>query len=399
MSWNEPDNNKNSNDPWNSPGKRTPNSNQPPDLDKIILELHNKFKRAMSGRGPTGGDRPPFGGSTFNPKSFPLKIIGIAILVVYILSGIYIVRPGEQAVVFQFGRYVKSVGPGPHWLPSLIRTKTKMDVQQVRSSSHRNRMLTGDENIVEIEAVVQWRIDNLPNYLFNLVNPQYTLSEATDSAIRQVVGSSPLEQLITSERASRRDEIARILKETLELYQAGIYVTAVEMGVASYPEEVKEAFDDAIKAREDQDRTINEAEAYRERVVPVARGQAQRVLAEARAYVAQKELIAEGDVERFNRVLTEYKKAPGVTRRRMYIDTMESVLGDMNKIMVDNKAGNNVLYLPLDQMAKQSRQGSSASVPNAVGKMTSVGTPVVSTRQDEPVTLDSLTTRERSSTR
>lgn len=394
MSWNEPDNNKDSNDPWSSPGKRSPNSSQPPDLDKIILELHNKFKRVMRGKGSGNGAQPPLGGSAFNAGAFPLKIIGIVLLVVYLVSGIYIVRPGEQAVVYQFGRYIKSVGPGPHWLPSIIRTKTVMDVQQVRSSSHRSRMLTGDENIVEIEAVVQWRIDNLPNYLFNLVNPPYTLAEATDSAIRQVVGSSPLDQLITSERASRRDEIARILKETLELYHAGIYVTSVEMGVASYPEEVKDAFDDAIKAREDQDRTINEAQAYRERVVPVARGQAERVLAEARAYVAQKELIAQGDVERFNLVLNEYKKAPGVTRRRMYIDTMESVLGDMNKIMVDNKAGNNVLYLPLEQM-KYNQTANSASVPDSVGKMTSVGTPVVSSRRDEPLSFDNNSARGR----
>lgn len=395
MSWNEPDNNKNSNDPWGSPGKR-PNSNQPPELDKIILELHNKFKRAMNSKGSGGGERPPFGRPTFNPSFFPLKVVGLVVLALYILSGIYIVRPGYEAVVFQFGRYVKSVGPGPHWLPSIIRSKTIMDVQQVRSSAHRNRMLTGDENIVEIEAVVQWRIDNLPNYLFNLDNPQYTLSEATDSAIRQVVGSSPLEQLITSERASRRDEIARILKETLELYQAGIQVISVEMGIASYPEEVKDAFDDAIKAREDQDRTINEAEAYRERVVPVARGQAQRVLAEARAYVAQKELIAEGDVERFNRVLTEYKKAPVVTRRRMYIDTMESVLGDVNKVVVDSKAGNNVLYLPLEQMAKQQQSLQANTSGNAASYTPAASRPPVAPEENEITSFERNSTRERS---
>lgn len=352
MSWNEPDD-KNQNDPRNSSGNRGPNGNpQPPDLDKILLELHNKFKRAMrNGRG--GGDIPPFQPPRFTFSTMPFKIIGMIVLFLYLCVGIYIVGPGEQAVVFQFGRYVKSVGPGPHWIPPLIRSKTVVDVQQVRSSAHRNRMLTGDENIVEIEAVVQWRIDNLPNYLFNLVNPQYTLAEATDSAIRQVVGSTPLDQLITSERASRRDEIARILKETLELYHAGIYVTSVEMGVASYPEEVKDAFDDAIKAREDQDRTINEAETYRERVVPVAKGRAQRVSAEARAYAAEKALIAQGDIDRFNLIVDEYKKAPGVTRRRMYIETLESVLGDMNKILVDSKAGNNMLYLPLEELMKQ----------------------------------------------
>lgn len=351
MSWNEPGRG-NQPDPWRKNG-----GNQPPDLDKLLGELQNKLKSWLGGgkgNGPKivntagGGDKPPM--------KFSFSAIAGVIVGLYILSGIYIVAPAERAAVFQFGRFVTEVGPGPHWLPSLIRTKKIVNVEQVHTSRHSNLMLTKDENIVFVELTVQYRVGNLENYLFSVVDPVYSLEEATDSAIRQVVGVSTLDEILTEQRAKVRDEIRKQLDDTLNLYKAGLLVTDVALQPARAPNEVKEAFDDAIKAQEDEQRMINQAQAYRERIVPVAQGQAERILADARGYSREVELRAAGDVDRFNSILPEYQKAPGVTRKRMYMDTMQRVFGDTSKIVVDTKGGNNVFYLPLEQIMKEAQK-------------------------------------------
>lgn len=359
MAWNEPGRG-NDNDPWRQGGKRG-GDQQPPDLDKVFKDLVNQFKRALGGKPVKrngNGDQPPRG-----PQKGLFGIgfgaIAAILVVIYVLSGIYIVSPQERAAVFQFGKFVKEVGPGPHWLPPIIRSKKTVDVESVHDSRHRNRMLTKDANIVFVELTVQYRIGNLENYLFNVVDPIYSLEEATDSAIRQVIGTSTLDEILTAQRAKIRDEIRAQLVETLELYKPGLLITDVAMQPARAPDEVKEAFDDAIKAEEDENRMIDQARAYRARVVPIAQGHAERLLADARAYARTIVLEAEGDVERFNAILPEYRKAPTVTRKRMYIDTIQRVMGDTTKIVVDSKGGNNVFYMPLDQILKEAEKAKS----------------------------------------
>jgi membrane protease subunit HflK len=354
MAWNEPGSGKDK-DPWSggNGGKRP--QQQPPDLDKLIAELQNKFKKAMGGKN-IGGPGQSSGGPSFGASKFSVGLVLAVLFVVYMLSGIYIVKPAERAAVTQFGRFIKEVGPGPHWLPPIIRSKRTVNVEEVHASRHRNRMLTEDENIVFVEMTVQYKVGNLENYLYNVVNPIYSLEEATDSAVRQVVGVSTLDEILTEQRAKIRDAIRRQLEQTLSLYKTGLMITDVAMQPARAPDEVKDAFDDAIKAQEDEQRTINQANAYRMRVIPVAEGHAERISADARAYARSIELKANADVERFELILPEYKKAPVVTRRRMYLDTMQDVFGQINKIIIDSDGGSNVFYLPLDQILKETNK-------------------------------------------
>lgn len=368
MAWNEPGR-ENQPDPWRQGNGKKDGGNQPPDLDKLLGELQGKLKQWLGGAGGKGNGGQGNQKSSFTPPSGPIQIkfgaglIAAIIFGLYLLSGIYIVAPAERAAVFQFGRFVKEVGPGPHWLPSIIRSKKVVNVEQVHTSRHSSLMLTKDENIVFVELTVQYRVGNLENYLFSVVDPVYSLEEATDSALRQVVGVSTLDEILTEQRAKVRDEIRKQLDETLTLYKAGLLVTDVALQPARAPNEVKEAFDDAIKAQEDEQRMINQAQAYRERIVPVAQGQAERILADARANAREVQLRAAGNVDRFNAILPEYQKAPAVTRKRMYLDTMERVFGDTSKIIVDTKGGNNVFYLPLEHIMKEAEKIRSASDP------------------------------------
>jgi membrane protease subunit HflK len=354
MAWNEPGSGKDK-DPWSSGNGGKGPQQQPPDLDKVILELQNKFRKAMGGKKGGGDGQKPMG-PTFGGGRFGIGAILAVFVVIYILSGIYIVKPAERAAVTQFGRFVKTVGPGPHWLPPIIRSKRTVNVEEVHASRHRNRMLTEDENIVFVEITVQYKVGNLENYLYNVVDPVYSLEEATDSAVRQVVGVSTLDEILTEQRAKIRDDIRRQLEQTLSLYKTGLMITDVAMQPARAPDEVKEAFDDAIKAQEDEQRMINPANAYRMRIIPIAQGHAERLLADARAYARSIELKANADVERFELILPEYNKAKTVTRRRMYLDTMQDVFSQINKIVVDNEGGSNVFYLPLDQILKESNK-------------------------------------------
>ncbi len=329
-------------DPW-----RGNNEAGPPDFDKLLLGLKRQLEQLL-GRKPSFTAQPPRG------KHFAggFRLLLIAVIVIYCIAGIYIVKPAERAAVFQFGKFVKEVGSGPHWLPPLIRTKKIVNVEEIHASRHRNRMLTKDENIVFVEITVQYKVGNLENYLFSVVDPVYSLEEAADSAIRQVVGVSTLDEILTAQRAKVRDAIREQLQQTLQLYQIGLTITDVAMQPARAPEEVKDAFDDAIKAQEDEQRMINQAQAYRERILPSAEGQAQRVLADARAYAGETTLRAAGDVARFERVLEAYKTAPAVTKRRLYLDTMSGILAEVPKILVDTKNTGSMLYLPLDQLMK-----------------------------------------------
>jgi modulator of FtsH protease HflK len=336
MGWNEPGKGK---DPWG--GK-----NQPPDLDealkKIQAMLRNKiFKSTGKKSKSSGGDNSGSG-----------VLVGMVLTVVLILwglSGIFIVDPAEEAVVLRFGKYVKTLGPGPHWIPRIISSKIVFNVERISDYSYSAQMLTRDENLVSVSVAVQYRIGDLHDYLFNVADPEESLRQATSSALRQVVGTTTLDQLITEGRdawgASMYDSLAKILS----LYKVGIVIVNVSPQPARAPENVQDAFDDAIKAQEDEKRFKEQARAYAARVVPIAEGNAKRIYEEARAFAAQVILRAKGETAEFLALLPEYNRAPYVMQERMYLDTMQTILSRTSKVVVDGKSGN-MLYLPLDKM-------------------------------------------------
>ena len=344
MAWNEPGKGDNK-DPWGNRGKR--GGQQPPDLDEVFNQFMKKLSNAFGGgRGSSGGT----GGNTGKAQSIGVGFILGLLALFYLISGIFIVSPAEKAVVFQFGAFKETVGPGPHWLARFIQSKSVINVEEVSTTHHEAHMLTKDENIVSVELGVQYRIKNVEDYLFQVRAPELTLEQVTDSAVRQVIGHSTLDDILTSGREAIRVQIKAEIVRLLAEYRAGLDILDVPMQPAKAPEAVKEAFDDAIKAQEDEVRSINRARAYEKQKVPLAEGQAQRRLAEAEAYRTNVMLQAEGDADRFLSILPEYKAAPKVTRERMYLDALGTVFSNTSKIMVDSTGSNNLFYLPLDKL-------------------------------------------------
>ena len=336
MGWNEPDKEK---DPWG--GKQ-----QPPDLDEALRRLQSKLKKIFkSGSGASTTEPPRASGSA----GFLIGLIGLAVVVLWVLSGIFIVDPAEQAAILRFGRYVETVGPGPHWIPRLISSKVVLNVDRVSDYSYSAQMLTKDENLASVAVVVQYRIGDLEDYLFNVADPEEGLQQATSSALRQVVGTTTLDQLITEGREAWGNSVQDSLVKILEKYKTGIVIVNVSPQPARAPENVQDAFDDAIKAGEDEKRFKEQARAYEARVVPIALGNAKRILSEAHAFAEQVVLRATGESAEFLELLPEYTRSPVVTSERMYLDTMQRVLSRTSKIVVDAKS-QNVLYLPLDKL-------------------------------------------------
>ena len=325
----------NGNDPW---GKR--HTDGPPDL----LDLIKKFftsKTSGSGSGDHSGR---------------YLSAGLLVLIVFwALSGIFLVSPAQQAVVLRFGKYLGTVGPGPHWIPRFISSERTVNVQQISTFPYQAEMLTKDENIVFVSVAVQFRIGDLENYFFKVINPVGTLQQATSSALRQVVGQMTLDSVLTTGRKELRDAVEKQLTTTLNHYKAGIEITDVTLQPAKPPEAVTHAFDDAIKAREDEQRYINQAEAYARKMESVAKGKLARLKQSAMAYQKEVTLKAEGRTARYLAILKPYKKSPGVTRERLYLDALSNVLSKTTNILVDG-GGNNVLYLPLEQILRQQRQ-------------------------------------------
>ena len=344
MGWNEPDKGK---DPWS--GKN------PPDLDEALKRLQSKLKKFFLG----GSQKKEEGASGINSTNSGSGIVAIGIaLVAFILwaiSGIFIVDPAEQAAILRFGKYVETVGPGPHWIPRFISSKIVLNMDRVSDYSYSAQMLTRDENLVSVVLAVQYRIGDLQDYLFNVADPQESLQQATSSALRQVVGTTTLDQLITEGREAWGNSVQDSLTKILEIYKTGIVIVNVSPQPARAPENVQDAFDDAIKAQEDQKRFKEQAQSYEARVVPIAEGNAKRIFAEAEAFAEQVVLRAAGDVAEFLALLPEYTHSPLVTGERMYLEAMQQVLSQSSKIIVDGKAGN-VLYLPLDKLATLSSQ-------------------------------------------
>jgi membrane protease subunit HflK len=340
MAWNEPGGgDNNSRDPWGG------GDQGPPDLDEALKKINQKLGGLFGGGGSSGSS---------GPSASSLIVGAVLAIVVWALFGVYQVDQQERGVVLRFGKYLDTVQPGLHWNPPLIDEVTVTNVTKVRAVSLTEIMLTQDENIVEVPLSVQYVINDPEKFVLKVRDPERSLQHATQSALRHVVGGTGMDDVMTTGREKIAVDVEARLQEYLDLYETGIDVRQVTVDESKPPAQVQAAFDDVIKAREDEERLKNEAQAYANGTVPEARGAAQRLLEEANAYNEQVIANAQGEAERFVRLLTEYQKAPGVTRERLYLDAVQKVFANTNKVMVDVEGGNNVMYLPLDKMANQS---------------------------------------------
>ena len=353
MAWNEPGGGNR--DPWGGGNRQS----GPPDLDEVIKNLQKKLRGLFGKSGGTSGGS---GGDDGNKKSAisnlgPKGFVGIALIVVFLwaASGFYIIQPAERGVVLQFGALRTITQPGPNWhIPYPIQQVIKVDVDRVVTVPVEANMLTRDENIVDLLLNVQYRISSPEIYLFRDVSPEKTIRDVTESVLREVVGQNPLDDIIVSEN---RSQIAAAVEESARLlvtqYLTGLELIGINIQRAGAPAQVKDAFDDVNKAREDKERFENQARAYANEIVPRARGAAARRIEEARAYRAQVIAEAEGESERFLALLTEFVKAPEVTRQRLYLETVERVYGDTSKVIMGAESGSNLTYIPLDQLMRQ----------------------------------------------
>lgn len=370
MAWNEPGK-PGDKDPW---GQRRKPGVGAPDIDRIVKNIQQKFSGLFGGLFGGGGG----GGGVGRAGGFGFGLIIAVAAVIWLLTGFYIVNQGERGVVLRFGKQSEITNAGLRWhLPFPIEKVEKVNVEKVSNIEIGYRsnprtggkskvpkealMLTEDENIIDIEFAVQYKIKDAADYLFNVRDVETTIGQATESAVREVVGKSTLDFALTE----GRDQVSRssrdLLQGILDRYKSGIHIVTVETQKAQPPDEVKPAFDDAVKAREDEQRLKNEAEAYANDVIPRARGGAARLLQEAEGYKASVIARADGDARRFSQIANEYMKAPNVTRERLYLETMEQVLSRTTTIFIDQKVGNNLIYLPLDKLIPMGE--AAASVP------------------------------------
>ena len=345
---------ENRRDPWGAPRPEKSRSRQgqdtPPDLEEVLSQARSKFQKILGGgkssRNGDPGQQSPFslGGKTLS------WILLIVLAAIWFGSSFYVINEQERGVVLRLGRYHDTIQPGLRWQPYWIDKVHVVNVTRVRTSDTRVQMLTEDENIVDVALQVQYIVQNPQDFYLNVRNPDSSLSEATDSALRHVVGGTIMDQVITEGRAVVAQEVQTRLQGYLDKYGTGILVRQVNIQRADPPQEVKPAFEDVISAREDEVRFVNQATAYANGVVPEARGQALRILEEANGYKSQVIARAEGEAVRFEKLLAEYQQAPEVTRQRLYIEAMEEVLANSSKVLVDVEGGNNILYLPLDRI-------------------------------------------------
>ena len=353
------------NDPqW---GKRG-NSGGPPDLDEIWRNVNRRLSDFLGRRG--GGDDP--GGGSGGPPRRGIALGGAGLVialvaVVWLASGFYIVDEGRRGVVTRFGKFIETTQPGPRWhVPFPIEAVELVDFSQVRtveigyrnSTANRNAkeatMLTEDENIIDIQFAVQYNLNSAEAFVFNNRKPEDMVKLVAESTIREVVGRSKMDFALYEGREQIAQQTRDLMQKLMDRFKTGVFVQKVTLQSVQPPDKVQAAFDDAVKAAQDRVRLVNEGQAYANDVVPRARGMASRLLEEANGYNTEVTQRAEGDASRFRSILTEYTKAPGVTRDRLYLDMMQSVLGNTSKVLVDPKSGNNLLYLPLDKLVQQS---------------------------------------------
>lgn len=340
MPWKEPG--KGDKDPWNSGGQ------QPPDLEEVFRTVNRRLKTIFGGGGGgSGRDKSDSGGAG--------GVIGILLVALLLWAGwdaVHIVDEAEQGVVLRFGAYNRTLSPGINLtLPRPFETMIPVNVSNVRSLEDRGHMLTEDENLVEFLYKVQYRVASAQDFLFQVRDPEMTVKQAAESALRESVGTNRLDAILEgTQRETIRIETRRVLQETLDRYQAGIQINEFNLEDVNVPAQVREAYSDVIRAREDRERYIEEARVHANSVVPEARGQAARILQEAEAYKAATVALADGEAQRFTLLLAEYQRAPEITRKRLYLQTMENVFARSQKVLLDADSSGNVLYLPLNQL-------------------------------------------------
>ena len=320
-------------DPWNK------KNDSPPDLDELLI----KWRRSLFGKTSNKNNNN-------EAMNFGISLLAFILLSLWLISGFFIVAPSEKSVVLRFGQYYKTLDAGPHWIPRFIDQQQKVNVNNVYQFGYGAQMLTRDENIVDVELSVQYQVSNPKDFLYNVTTPTESIKEATASALRQVVGHTTLDEILTVGREKAREEVEQQLVEILDIYRTGLHVMDVNLQPAKPPEQVTEAFDDAIKAREDQQRFINQAQAYKEKVIPISHGNASRLLQEASAYKTKVTLDAKAEVAKFLALLEEHARAPEVTNQRLYYSALEKVFANSSKILIDSAGSNNILYLPLDKI-------------------------------------------------
>ncbi|MBA6397244.1 MAG: membrane protease subunit HflK [Colwellia sp.] len=345
MAWNEPGNNDK--DPW----KKKDDKNQgPPDLDDLLKDIGNKFGGIFGGKSSKDGSKK-------GASNVGIAIAVIVGILVYAFSGFYTIKEAEKGIVLRFGQYDGTVEPGLRWKWTFAERIIPVDMQTTRDLPASGFMLTKDENVVRVEMQIQYRVVDARDYIFSVTDADDSLSQSLDSALRFVIGDSKMDDILTSGREKVRQDVWKELDDIIAPYNLGLIVVDVNFKDARPPEEVKDAFDDAISAQEDEVRFLREAEAYARGIEPRARGRVKRMEQEAIAYKQQTVLDSEGEVAKFNKLLPEYLAAPEVTRQRMYLSTMESVYANTSKVMVDVEGGNNMMYLPLDKMMQNQSSG------------------------------------------
>lgn len=354
MAWNEPGGNNQ--DPW---GGRKKNDG-PPDLDEALKKFQNKVQD-LFGKKDGNGSGDGGGSSSAGPKfSGPIAgLIGVIAIVVYLAAGFYQLDAKEEAVVLRLGKFHAIVGSGLKWNPKFIDSVYVINTTEERSYITKGFMITKDISIVELPVTIQYNVSDVKKFVLSVRSPENSLKHATESAMRHVVGSTVLDSVLSEGRESIAIEVEAKLQEYLDSYGTGIKIVNVNIQQGNPPAEVQAAFDDVVKAKEDRERLINEAERYANAVVPEAEGRAARIVETATGYREQVVSKAEGESQRFNKLLVEYQKSPEVTRERLYIDAIESVMGNSSKVLVDVEGGNNMLFLPLDKII--SSGGSSSS--------------------------------------
>ena len=374
MAWNEPGNNNGNNgrdnDPWgnNNRGNNGGREQGPPDLDEVF----NKLSQKLGGKfGKKGGGKGP---SFTNGGVIGIGVIALIAVVIWVFAGFYTIGEAERGVVLRLGKYDRIVDPGLNWRPRFIDQVTPVNVQAIRSLRASGLMLTKDENVVTVSMDVQYRVSDPYKYLYVVTNADDSLRQATDSALRAVIGDSLMDSILTSGRQQIRQTTQQTLNQIIDSYDMGISIVDVNFQSARPPEQVKDAFDDAIAAREDEERFIREAEAYKNEILPKATGRAERLKKEAQGYSERTINEALGQVAQFEKLLPEYEAAPKVTRDRLYLDTMQKVYSSTSKVLIDSKSSGNLLYLPLDKLtgkatsskSQDSSQSDSSSIYDSV---------------------------------
>ncbi len=360
-------------------GNKKPDGGGPPDIDQLWRDFNQRLsrlfgKRGGNGGGSEGGDN--FGRGDMKGAGIGVGVIALIVAFLWLASGFFIVQEGQTAVVMTFGKYSHTTLPGFNWRwPYPVQSHEIVNVSQVRTAeigyrtNAKNKqlkeslMLTDDENIIDIQFAVQYKLKNAADWLFNNRDQDETVRQVAETAIREIVGRSKMDFVLYEGREKVALDVGQLMQQILDRYKSGVQITNVTMQGVQPPEQVQAAFDDAVKAGQDRERQKNEGQAYANDVIPKASGAASRLLEEAEAYRSRIVANAEGDASRFKQVLEEYQKAPAVTRDRMYLETMQQIFSNTTKVLVDAKSGNNLLYLPLDKLIQQSDSAAAVSKP------------------------------------